>query len=243
MTDRFPRIWLNTLDRFEVRLRVKVTRNRNAFLRDAAEAYPHARTLQGWLTERHARRLTTILAEHYEAVVPHFAALTRRQLKAPQRKSQFLGLMTEWVSREALRKARLIAATDADAVRGEIEDGIAEGLGSAEIARNIRAASDMTRKRADVIARTETHAAATFASVQTVRQADEELGVRMLKQWLPTGDDRTREDHAAMADHPAIPLDEKFTVAGVLMDRPGDPSAPPEQTINCRCALIYTEAN
>ena len=41
----------------------------------------------------------------------------------------------------------------------------------------------------------------------------------MMKQWLPTRDDRTRPGHAAMADSDPIPLDGKFTAVGSLMDR------------------------
>jgi hypothetical protein len=68
------------------------------------------------------------------------------------------------------------------------------------------------------------------------------LGVQMLKEWLPTLDDRTRPAHAAMNGQPPIPLNEKFVVDGELMDRPGDPSASPANVIACRCALGYTEA-
>jgi hypothetical protein len=250
MTDRRTqlRTWLYSLSRFELQLRVKVARARNAYLRAAAKSYSENDGHHpAWLDERHRRRVAAELAEHYEKVIPYFGGTALKQIKSRriQKKaadSIFQALMAQWVQREALRKAKMIAATDAGDVRGAIEDGIEEGLGTAEIARTIRRASSLTPHRAAVIARTETHAAATFGSVESVRQAEQELGVRMLKEWLPTLDDRTREDHAAMADYGPIPLDEKFEVGGSLMDRPGDPSAPPEQTINCRCALAYEEA-
>jgi hypothetical protein len=38
-------------------------------------------------------------------------------------------------------------------------------------------------------------------------------------------------------------LDEKFNVQpDATMDGPGDPSAPAEQIINCRCTLVYVRA-
>jgi uncharacterized protein with gpF-like domain len=240
------RAWLLSLDRFELRLRLAQARNRNAFIKEAAEAFDQNGTVPGWLNERHRRRIAATLTEHYEAVIPHFATMARRQIKSRQverkQSSTFLAHMHEWIAREALKKARLIAATDAQDVRDAVEDGVTEGLGSEAIARNIRKVTSLTTYRAATVARTETHAAATYGSVESVREAEQELGVRMLKQWLPTTDDRTRPDHAAMADSDPIPLDEKFTVGGSTMDRPGDPSAPPEQTVNCRCALIYVEA-
>ncbi len=135
----------------------------------------------------------------------------------------------------------MIADTDRDDVLGALSSGVADGVGVEQVARYIRKVSRLTPFRAATVARTETHAAATFGSVDSVRQAEQELGVKMLKEWLPTQDDRTRPDHAAMASYGPIPLDEKFIVGGATMDRPGDPAAPPEQTISCRCAIIYSE--
>ena len=138
--------------------------------------------------------------------------------------------------------ARLVGRADADDVRDAIQSGLDDGEGVAEIARRIRKASSLTPHRAAVIARTETHQAATYAAASAADKAQEELGVRLLKVWLPTLDSRTRPDHAAMASHPAVPLEEKFLVGGVPMDRPGDPSAPAAMTVNCRCGLAFEEA-
>lgn len=235
-----PRVWNGFLDRMERGFRNKLVRIKNANIRAAAESYEATGSVPAHLKEQHVRRLNTALTEQYMRVIPPIATMTRRELG---KKATFLNLMTEWVTREALRKAKIIAATDSDDISDAIAEGIAEGLGTAEIARNIRKVSELTLNRSNVIARTETHAAATYGSIQTVRDAEQELGVRMLKQWLPTGDDRTRDDHAAMANHPPIPLDEKFIVGGELMDRPGDPSASPGNVISCRCTMLFTEAN
>jgi hypothetical protein len=265
MPDRLG-VWLNALDQYEFKLRVTAGRARNAAIIHAAQAYQYTGTLPGYIAEGHRRRLKQILTDHYERVTPHFAAqalasirskpvgreaaglvataietktaVTFAQLKA----IGFAGRMQEWIGREALRKATLIAATDLEDVRGAISDGVSQGQGTAEIARNIRQVSRLTPFRAATVARTETHAAATFGSIETVRDAERDLGVRMLKAWLPTLDDRTRPDHRAMTNHPPIPLDETFSVGGERMDRPGDPSASPANLINCRCAISFEEA-
>lgn len=258
--------WLAALDQYEFKLRVSAGRARNAAIIHAAQAYRYSGSLPAYVAEGHRRRLTAILTAHYEVVVPHFAAqalsgirskpigrqaaglvtaafetktdITFAQLKA----IGFAGRMQEWIGREALRKAKLIASTDMDDVRRAIADGVNDGLGTAEIATSIRKVSQLTPFRAATVARTETHAAATFGSIETVRDAERDLGVVMLKSWLPTMDDRTRPEHRAMTNHPAIPLSEKFSVGGELMDRPGDPSASPANLINCRCALAYEES-
>jgi uncharacterized protein with gpF-like domain len=270
MPDRL-RAWLLVLDRFEVKLRAQVGRARNSAIIHAAQGYQYAGHVPHYIAEGHRKRLQQILAAHYEKVIPHFAAQALTGIKSRpvgrhaaaliesksdvdftalrQAKAEFEAkatdvferLMKDWIAREALRKSTQIASTDMEDIRDAIADGVADGLGTAEIARGIRKVSQLTPFRAATVARTETHAAATFGSIESVRDAERELDVKMLKEWLPTLDDRTRPDHAAMAGSEPIPLDERFIVGGVAMDRPGDPGAPPEQTINCRCSLGYSE--
>jgi len=61
-------------------------------------------------------------------------------------------------------------------------------------------------------------------------------GVKV-KEWLATADDRTRESHVEM-DGQAAPIDGVFDNGCRF---PGDPNGPPEEVINCRCALVYQQ--
>ncbi|WP_040887748.1 phage minor head protein, partial [Zavarzinella formosa] len=196
----------------------------------------------------HTRSVQTLLTNHYRRVIPVFGDMALKQVKSRniQKKSAtdlFATLAEDWIRRESTRKAKYIADTDRDEVIDAISDGLRDGDGVAAIAKNIRSVSQLTPYRAALVARTETHAAATYGSVESVRSAERDLGVTMLKEWLPTLDDRTRPAHAAMAGSEPIPLDDKFIVDGEMMDRPGDPSASPANLCNCRCGLIYSEAN
>jgi uncharacterized protein with gpF-like domain len=226
---------------YEIKLRGPAARARNAYIKAASDAYTANQSVPAWLRVAHEKRLTDLLAQHYQQVIPTFGAMALQQIRAPQKKA-FSARMADWMNREALRKAKLIAATDTEDVRSALQDGIDEGLGVEEIAQNIRKVSQLTPYRAATVARTETHAAATFGSIETVRDAEQTLGVKMMKVWLPTLDDRTRPAHAAMEGSDPIPLDEKFIVGGEMMDRPGDPSASPANNISCRCAIAYQEA-
>jgi hypothetical protein len=241
------RLWLFALDRFELSLRTKAGKERNRFIRVASEAYERTGSVPAYVTTAHRQQIADILAAHYRRVIPHFAATALDGIKSRPvgmefKQDLFASLTQEWIAREALRKASLIAATDLGDITSALEAGMAEGLGTAEIARNIRKVSQLTPHRAATVARTETHAAATYAASESAAQAQQEFGITLLKEWLPTLDARTRPEHAAMASHPPIPLNEKFTVGGELMDRPGDPSASAANQVNCRCAIAYIEA-
>lgn len=242
----YLRAWLHALKVLEFRLRGEQGRARNTMIRAAAKEYDRTGHIPAHAFIAHRRRTQGNLEAAYHRTIPVFSGMALKQVKSRPRlevkQASFASLMQEWVAKEALRKATLIADTDRDDVLSAISGGLEDGLGTAEIARNIRKVSQLTPFRAATVARTETHAAATFGSIESVRQAEQELGVVMLKEWLPTMDDRTRPDHAAMASYGPIPMGEKFSVGGEMMDRPGDPSASAANQVNCRCALVYQEA-
>lgn len=59
------------------------------------------------------------------------------------------------------------------------------------------------------------------------------------KQWIAQLDEKTREWHMEV-DGDFIPIDEKFKVGGEEMRFPHDPTASPENLVNCRCTCIYS---
>lgn len=59
------------------------------------------------------------------------------------------------------------------------------------------------------------------------------------KQWISQIDETTREWHL-LIDGTFIPIDEKFKVGGEEMRFPHDPTASPENLVNCRCTCIYS---
>lgn len=178
-------------------------------------------------------RWRRLLVAHYAVAGRAFARHTLAGLREP--KAAWLDVLMIWVETWAARKASLIVGHTLQWVRERISEGEAEGLGVDEIARSIRSDADgIARARALVIARTETHAAAAFAS----DAAAESTGLDLEREWIAADDARTRDTHAA-ADGQKRGMREEFEVGGALLMRPGDPDAPPEETINCRCQLLY----
>ncbi len=247
MTDRrlALRAWLLAMSRLELTLRVEQARARNAMIRSAATAYTTQGHPPAHVFIAHRTRVKGVIEDHYRRTIPVFGQMALRQVKSRriERKAAqtiYESLIADWIKREALRKATMIADTDRDDVLGAINTGLAEGLGTEDIGRRIRKVTQMTPYRAATVARTETHAAATFGIIESVREAERELGVVMVKEWLATRDDRTRPEHLA-ADGQKVGMDEKFTVGGESMDRPGDSAASAANQVNCRCGMVFEE--
>lgn len=71
----------------------------------------------------------------------------------------------------------------------------------------------------------------------------EEKGIKVLKKWLATNDERTRDSHADL-DGQIREIDEPFTTTNrdgttAEINYPGDPTADAEQVYNCRCTMTY----
>ncbi|WP_435007998.1 phage minor head protein [Tundrisphaera lichenicola] len=229
----------------EFQLRADQGRARNAMIRQAAREYLKHGHPPAHVFIAHRVRTKGVIEDHYRRTIPVFGGMALRQVKSRrvERKAAqtiYESLVADWIKRESLRKATMIADTDRDDVLGAISEGLTEGLGTEEIARSIRKVSDLTPYRAATVARTETHAAATFGSIESVREAERSLGVKMNKEWLATRDNRTRPEHLA-ADGQQVAMDEKFSVGGESMDRPGDTAGSAANLVNCRCAIIYEE--
>ena len=91
--------------------------------------------------------------------------------------------------------------------------------------------------RARLVAENETQSLFNLSEFERAK----EQGFRF-KEWLAMLDEKTRETHA-MADGQKVDIDTPFIVGNSLMMFPTDTSlgAPPEEIINCRCVMKYTQ--
>lgn len=105
--------------------------------------------------------------------------------------------------------------------------------------------TDLTRRRARMIARTETVKASNYGAVQSVKK----LGYDTLKIWISATDLRTRRIPRDEADHlhangMKVPMNEPFRIRDknggfVNMMQPGDPNGGAENVVNCRCTVGF----
>lgn len=131
-----------------------------------------------------------------------------------------------------------INTTSIKVIQRIVESGLADGLGALDVAKNLqKQVTGIFRNRAKLIARTEMVKATNVAGMQSSSTSD----FMYEKKWIPALDDRTRPDHADMANNDYIPFDQPFVVGGDEMNQPGDGSlgAGAEQICNCRCKVVF----
>ena len=190
----------------------------------------------------------------YESVFPAFAVRSYDQIQALAEAKHYFPARTKaendlyleaarlWVRENAGRLITSISQTTLGLVRGLIQEGLDAGLGTAEVARKIRADWEgIAAYRAERIARTETLRASSIAAragAQAAQQALAPSGVVLEKIWLASSDARTRETHLA-AHEQARGLDEPYDIGGHAAMHPHDPALPPEESVQCRCAEVF----
>lgn len=95
---------------------------------------------------------------------------------------------------------------------------------------------DITKKRAEVITRTETVRASNYGAMIGAAQ----MGLKLIKEWISVRDARTRPDHKKL-DGQQVDFADKFVVPdnGIELMYPGDPNAPAKEVIQCRCVVGF----
>lgn len=137
-------------------------------------------------------------------------------------------------------RARDLDKSMADSLRKTIETAVAQGWTVPETAAEIQAGLyGIAGYTATALARTDLIGLANGGSIVAAREV---MGDGATKTWLATPDDRTRETHLD-ADGQTVPMDAQFEVGDDLLDYPGDPNGSDEEVINCRCTVIYNEAD
>lgn len=122
-----------------------------------------------------------------------------------------------------------------------IEKAIREGqpVPAHTVSRATRAYSNrMIQLRGETIARTESMASLHAAQHEALQQAVDAGAVQanqVRRVWRSAADNRVRDTHRAMNGE-SVGLDEPWiSPSGASLRYPGDPSAPVEEIVNCRC--------
>lgn len=126
--------------------------------------------------------------------------------------------------------------------RAYLSDSEFMSLGTQQQARILRNQfTGIAQWQAERIIRTESTNIANFATLQSAQTVFP--GENLIKEWIASFDDRTRDSHAEAGASEPIPQAEPFMVGGSLLMYPGDPSGPAAEVVNCRCSVAVFPAS
>ena len=121
-------------------------------------------------------------------------------------------------------------------IRYAINRGVIQGYSYSKMTNALKDETVKATKGAKRILWTEAHRAREAGSLlgqEKIQQSAKIAGIKILKFWIATLDERTRVDHSD-ADGQTIPVKGFFRVGGATMSGPGL-SGDPRQDIHCRC--------
>ena len=231
--------------RFEKRLAARLRGEFKRTANDAARGFDGGGEMGAMLAVNgHRERVAAILGRGYRGIM---LAVNERlsgelrsiglvdETKLHPDASEFLRRTDAWIALIGGQKIKRITDTTFSQIVNALREGVAEGEGSAAVAKRIRdVGSGVGRVRAEVIARTELHSASMQAQRETIDMQPEGVREQMRQEWVAAEDERTRPAHRA-ADGQIVELDERFDVGGEALQYPGDPAGSAGNIINCRC--------
>ena len=183
-------------------------------------------------------KLANILEPNYRSIIEDFGL---RILNRRKQEPLFDRLVKLFILQQGASHIESISSTTLAIIVSIIKKSEIEGIGVEATAKLIfeRMTGAFSRYRSATIARTETHAASSWAN----HKVNESLNIpNQVKRWVSANDDRTRSHHVAMNGVEVL-LDEDFIVPykGVeyKMSYTGDPKGGAANVINCRCVTLY----
>lgn len=120
-------------------------------------------------------------------------------------------------------------------INAETLQGILQGESMDKIAKRIMNVQEMNKTQAIRSARTIVTGAENKGRQDSYKQAEQD-GIVMKREWIATNDSRTRHWHAEL-DGVEVDVDEPWVNEFGEIMFPGDPSADPANTYNCRCSM------
>lgn len=221
---------------------------------------------EAWLRNHSSTLVTEIVDDQREAIRQHLEAgmaagqnprtvaldlVGRINVKTGKREGGVIGLTSSqaaWARRfekelTELRPEALNRKLRDKRFDGAIKKAIKTGtpLSPATVAKMVAAYRNRALKfRADSIGRTEAMTSLHRGQKESMQQAIDKGTVKeqyVTKEWVDSHDTRVRHTHQ-MLNGQKVPFASRFkSVSGAELDYPGDPEAPAEERINCRCDM------
>lgn len=185
-------------------------------------------TIEQFLSQSYADAFVGVAYDLAGQGIPLIMPIDPREaVKAIQTESKISGTLYEALGVDTKNLKKSISA--------EITRGIAGGMTTNEIARNISNATKAPLSRARTIARTESHRIQQASCLNAQRTAITK-GANVVKMWDATMDGDTRPTHRHL-DGQIREVEEPFEMDGKSAMYPGDFGDPAEDC-NCRCQCL-----
>lgn len=181
-------------------------------------------TVKPWLDSLFSTS-ATIIAESVMSIWPSFSVKPINATK---------NVASQRFIKTSLDRLQFLSDELYQHAREQLDIGLSLDESIPQLSARLMDAAQLTRKKAESVARTEAVAANNMASLIQVQ----DLGGVGNKTWLAKIDERTRETHKH-ADDQTVRISQQFNVGLSRLAFPGDPSGPPSETFNCRCTLTY----
>ena len=122
-----------------------------------------------------------------------------------------------------------------------VREGVEAGLSQKAIARKVAADTEQSLTRG-LRRNVRTLVHRSYNSAQLDAAKDYEGSRNLWKVWVAANDSRTRPTHAE-ANGQKVKAPDEFSVGGYAMNMPGDFTAPPSESAQCRCAVIWEDGD
>lgn len=121
----------------------------------------------------------------------------------------------------------------------EMETWIRSKKGIDDLIDRIRKVTGMSYAQARTVARTERTRVQGQARYEAIKELNKTLvgKRRYRKEWVARADEKTRDTHAELSGTVMLANAYFVTSSGARLMYPGDPNAPAEEVINCRCYI------
>jgi HK97 family phage portal protein len=142
--------------------------------------------------------------------------------------------------KEVAENARLdIQQSVQDAIEEAINEGMSEQAAADLLTEKLKGKMKQLDRRTRTIARTEVHSAFSAGRQEAMAETKPDK-----KLWISARDSNVRDSHEHL-DGQQVGWQEKFKGFHGSLQYPLDPSAPPEEVINCRCIVepVYEDGD
>ena len=137
-----------------------------------------------------------------------------------------------YISKKTIKFAEEVNETTKENLKNTLSEGIEEGESIEDLKKRVENTFDVRKGAgARAVAMTETAASVNGGWLEAFKQSK----VIEKKEWYHAGNSlHDRPEHITMSGE-TVELDKKFS-NGLMF--PGDPSATPDETVNCKCILL-----